>query len=218
MVGRRRKLLRYLNNEDVGRYRAIISQARTEKIAPLAALSSFLLPSSPAPSRPREDKDPMLSSYECTIGSKTLSIESGKLALQANGSITIRYGDCLLLVTATMASPREGLDFLPLTIDFEERLYARGKISGQLLPPRGQAQHRRHPDRPADRQAAAAPVPQGLQKRGPDHCHPLLSGPGESGGRADRDRGVDGAGDFGHTVRRPHRRDADGATWTASSW
>ena len=75
----------------------------------------------------------MLTSYECTIGSKTLSIESGKLALQANGSLTIRYGDCLLLVTATMSSPREGLDFLPLTIDFEERLYARGKIPGSFF-------------------------------------------------------------------------------------
>ena len=75
----------------------------------------------------------MLSSYECTIGSKTLSIESGKLALQANGSITIRYGDCLLLVTATMSSPREGIDFFPLTIDFEERLYARGKIPGSFF-------------------------------------------------------------------------------------
>ena len=75
----------------------------------------------------------MLSSYECTIGSKTLSIESGKLALQANGSLTIRYGDCLLLVTATMAQPREGIDFFPLTIDFEERLYARGKIPGSFF-------------------------------------------------------------------------------------
>ena len=75
----------------------------------------------------------MVSSYECTIGSKTLSVESGKLALQANGSLTIRYGDCLLLVTATMAPPREGIDFLPLTIDFEERLYARGKIPGSFF-------------------------------------------------------------------------------------
>ena len=75
----------------------------------------------------------MVSSYECTIGSKTLSIETGKLALQANGSLTIRYGDCLLLVTATMAQPREGIDFFPLTIDFEERLYARGKIPGSFF-------------------------------------------------------------------------------------
>jgi len=75
----------------------------------------------------------MVHSFEHVVGSETLSIEGGKLAQQANGSVVLRYGDCVLLVTATMAKPREGIDFFPLTIDFEERLYARGKIPGNFF-------------------------------------------------------------------------------------
>jgi len=60
-----------------------------------------------------------------------LAIEVGRLAGQANGAVTVRYGDTLVLVTAcTSQHPREGVDFLPLTIDYEERLYAAGKIPG----------------------------------------------------------------------------------------
>ena len=75
----------------------------------------------------------MPSTFKRDIGSKTLTIESGRLAQQANGSILIRYGDNVVLVTATMSRPREGIDFFPLTIDFEERLYARGKIPGSFF-------------------------------------------------------------------------------------
>jgi polyribonucleotide nucleotidyltransferase len=68
------------------------------------------------------------------IAGRQLTIETGKLANQASGSVTIRYGDSILLVTAC-ASPtaREGIDFLPLTIDYEERLYAAGKIPGSFF-------------------------------------------------------------------------------------
>jgi len=60
-----------------------------------------------------------------------MAIEVGRLAGQANGAVTVRYGDTLVLVTAcASAHPREGVDFLPLTIDYEERLYAAGKIPG----------------------------------------------------------------------------------------
>ena len=68
--------------------------------------------------------------FERQIGSKTLSMETGKLAQLAGGSVTVRYGDTVVLVTATMDSPRTGIDFFPLTIDIEERQYARGKIPG----------------------------------------------------------------------------------------
>ena len=74
-----------------------------------------------------------MSSFRREVGSSTLTLESGKLAQQANGSVLLRYGDCALLVTATMSKPREGIDFFPLTIDFEERLYARGKIPGSFF-------------------------------------------------------------------------------------
>ena len=75
----------------------------------------------------------MLSTFSREVGTGSLSLESGKLALQANGSVVLRYGDCVLLITATMSKPREGIDFFPLTIEFEERLYARGKIPGSFF-------------------------------------------------------------------------------------
>ena len=71
-----------------------------------------------------------MSSFERRVGDNTLTIETGRLAQQANGSVVVRYGDSMVLVTATMSSPRQGIDFFPLTIDFEERLYARGRIPG----------------------------------------------------------------------------------------
>ena len=75
----------------------------------------------------------MLNSFEHVYESGTLIMESGQLALQANGSILVKQGDCALLVTATMSKPRSGIDFFPLTIDVEERLYSRGKIPGSFF-------------------------------------------------------------------------------------
>ena len=71
-----------------------------------------------------------MSSFERRVGENTLTIETGRLAQQANGAVVVRYGDSMVLVTATMSTPRPGIDFFPLTIDFEERLYARGRIPG----------------------------------------------------------------------------------------
>jgi polyribonucleotide nucleotidyltransferase len=68
--------------------------------------------------------------FQLQVGDNTLTFETGKVAGLANGSVTVRYGDSMVLVTACMSSPREGIDFFPLTIDFEERLYAAGKIPG----------------------------------------------------------------------------------------
>ncbi len=72
--------------------------------------------------------------FQCEVGGRTFSIETGKLAGQADGAVTIRYGDTVVLVTVcTSDQPREGTDFLPLTIDYEERLYAAGKIPGGFI-------------------------------------------------------------------------------------
>ncbi|HWQ99880.1 MAG TPA: polyribonucleotide nucleotidyltransferase, partial [Candidatus Methylomirabilis sp.] len=68
--------------------------------------------------------------YSIEWGGRTLTIGVGLLAQQANGSCTVRYGDTLALCTATMGGVREGLDFFPLQVDFEERLYASGRIKG----------------------------------------------------------------------------------------
>jgi len=74
------------------------------------------------------------SSFECEVGGRKLIIETGKLAGQASGAVTVRYGDTVVLVTVCASTePREGIDFLPLTIDYEERLYAAGKIPGGFI-------------------------------------------------------------------------------------
>jgi len=68
--------------------------------------------------------------FETQVGGRTLTIETGKLARLAGGSVTVRYGDTMVLGTANRSEPRPGLDFFPLTVDFEERMYAAGKIPG----------------------------------------------------------------------------------------
>jgi len=77
--------------------------------------------------------------YELEVGGKTLTIQYGILAQQANGAVTVRQGDTVVLVTATMADAREGVDFFPLTVDYEERLYAVGKIPGSFPRREGRA-------------------------------------------------------------------------------
>ena len=72
-------------------------------------------------------------SFSREVGTETITLEGGKLAQQAGGSVLVRSGDCVILATATMSRPREGIDFFPLTIEFEERLYARGKIPGSFF-------------------------------------------------------------------------------------
>ena len=73
-------------------------------------------------------------SFHCDLGGRDLTIETGKLAQQADAAVTVRYGDTVVLVTMCFnRDAREGVDFLPLTIDYEERLYAAGKIPGGFI-------------------------------------------------------------------------------------
>ena len=74
----------------------------------------------------------MPESVTLTVGGRTMVIETGELAKQANGSALVRYGDQNVVLCAVTASekPREGIDFFPLTCDFEEKMYAAGKIPG----------------------------------------------------------------------------------------
>lgn len=72
--------------------------------------------------------------FETTVGGRTLRVETGKMAGLANGSCFVSYGQTSVLVTATAsAQPREGLDYFPLSVDFEERLYSVGRIPGSFL-------------------------------------------------------------------------------------
>jgi polyribonucleotide nucleotidyltransferase len=75
---------------------------------------------------------------ELQVGRQTLSIETGRLAKQADGAAVVRYGDTIVLVTAChAATPREGIDFLPLTVDYREYTYASGRIPGGFFKREG---------------------------------------------------------------------------------
>ena len=73
----------------------------------------------------------MASTFRLMLGGREMTLETGRLAKQASGSVLVRYGDTVVLVAVTGSNaPREGIDFFPLTVDYEERLYAVGKIPG----------------------------------------------------------------------------------------
>ena len=72
------------------------------------------------------------------LGGRTLTMEIGKIAKQANGAVLVRYGDTAVVVAVTgTKTPREGVDFFPLTVDFEEKMYAVGKIPGGFIKREG---------------------------------------------------------------------------------
>src|SRR5689334_8025050 len=91
-----------------------------------------------------------MTTRQLTISNKTLSLETGKLAKQAGGSVIVRYGDSVVLVTACRAAnPREGIDFLPLTVDYREYTYASGRIPGGFFKREG---------KPADKEVLTSRV------------------------------------------------------------
>ena len=76
--------------------------------------------------------------YSMELAGRTLSVEIGKLAEQANGAALVRYGDTVVLSAATASEkPREGIDFFPLSVDYEEKMYAVGKIPGGFIKREG---------------------------------------------------------------------------------
>ena len=86
----------------------------------------------------RVHRGKVMHTREVTIGSHTISLETGKLAKQADGSVIVRFGDTVVLVTACRAAnPREGIDFLPLTVDYREYTYASGRIPGGFFKREG---------------------------------------------------------------------------------
>ena len=80
-----------------------------------------------------------ITSVSAEFGGQTLTIETGRMARLAGGAVTVRYGDTVVLGTANRSEPRPGLDFFPLTIEFEERMYAAGKIPGGYIKREGRA-------------------------------------------------------------------------------
>ena len=80
----------------------------------------------------------MYKTYETELAGRKLTLETGKLAGLANGSVLVRYGDTVVLVDVTASKePRDGIDFFPLSVDYEEKLYAVGKIPGSYTKREG---------------------------------------------------------------------------------
>lgn len=79
----------------------------------------------------------MIHRIETTLGGRPLIIETGRLAKQANASVTVRYGETVILCTVTASSGPKDLDFFPLTVNYEERMYAVGKIPGGFIKREG---------------------------------------------------------------------------------
>ena len=82
------------------------------------------------------------------IGGKTLSIQTGKVAKQASGSVVVQYGDTIVLVTAVSANNERDIDFLPLSVDYQEKIYAAGRIPGNYF--------RREIGRPSEKETLTA--------------------------------------------------------------
>ena len=88
----------------------------------------------------REKETKMYKSFSIEIGGKTLTVDVGRVAAQANGAALMHYGDTTVLSTATASEkPREGIDFFPLSVEFEEKMYAVGKIPGGFNKREGKA-------------------------------------------------------------------------------
>lgn len=82
----------------------------------------------------------MYKTYSMELGGRTLTVDIGRVAAQANGAVWIKYGDTTVLSTATAADkPRDGVDFFPLSVEFEEKMYAVGKIPGGFNKREGKA-------------------------------------------------------------------------------
>src|SRR2546429_10032264 len=96
---------------------------------------------------------------ERQIGGKTLAIETGTYAKLADGSVTVQYGESVVLGAVVRANPREGIDFFPLQVDYRERRAAAGEIPRGVLESEGWPAHQgKHPP-PGDRRPPALPLP-----------------------------------------------------------
>jgi len=111
---------------------------------------------------------PEVKRYTTLVGSREIAVETGKLAAQAGGAVTVHLNDSIVFAAATMGGIREGIDFFPLSVDYEERMYAGGKIPGSFFRGRP-SDHRRYPGRPSHRPALAPALPRRHAQRSPGH-------------------------------------------------
>ena len=103
----------------------------------------------------------MYQSYKMDLAGRPLVVDINRVGKQANGCAFMHYGDTTVLCTATASEkPRDGIDFFPLSVEYEEKMYAVGTIPGGFNKREGKRE--RYSDQPCHRQTYASPVPQGL--------------------------------------------------------
>ena len=104
----------------------------------------------------------MYKKFEMELAGRTLCVDVDRVAKQANGAVLMHYGDTTVLCTATASEkPREGIDFFPLSVEYNERLYSVGKIPGGFNK-RGKSVGECGADGPCHRPSDASAVPEGL--------------------------------------------------------
>ena len=201
LVGQRRRLLDYLKAQGRAALRGPHQAPRTSASKRVALHLS----------RPLVLTNRAIYAYarNLTIGSARSPFETGKLAKQADGSVIVRYGDSVVLVTACRAAnPREGIDFLPLTVDYREYTYASGRIPGGFFKREGKPAEKEVLTSRVHRSADPAAVPVGLALRDADHRAGAVGRHGERHRRARDHRRLGGARALGDPVREDDRRRA----------
>src|SRR5439155_12487596 len=90
----------------------------------------------------RHSRSSMHITKTITVGERELTIETGRMAKQADGSVVVRYGDTMVLVTSVSAREKKDIDFLPLTVEYKENLYSAGRIPGSYFKREGRLTER----------------------------------------------------------------------------
>jgi len=118
----------------------------------------------------------MIHTVEVDLDGRKITLETGKVAKQANGAVVVRSGDSVVLVSACMANdPKPGAGFFPLTVDYREYTYAAGKIPGGFIKREGRLSEKKFSPAP-DRSSGPAAVSRRVPVRNPDHRHGPFGG------------------------------------------
>ncbi len=135
MVGRRRRLLTYMQRHDLEGYRALIKELACADSAPTEFTEDGPRLEGPGGDRGMSIAvEPEATRIVRPVGDKEISFETGAVAKQAHGAVLVQQGGTVVLATAVgRTEGREGADFFPLTVDVEEKMYAAGKIPGRIF-------------------------------------------------------------------------------------
>ena len=187
---------------------ASIEDRHADRAGPLSPRARPRPTTRRAPVEGPEFTPPTPSSTTASFGTRTIRFETGRLARQAAGSVVAYLDDETMLLSATTAgkNPKDNLDFFPLTVDVEERMYAAGRIPGSFFRREGRPVRGRDPHLPADRPAAAPVVRQGPAQRDPGRRHRHGARPRRPLRRRRDQRRVDVDPARRPAVQRPDRR------------